>query len=91
MPDTTVSQYLAELGAEVRKARTAAGLSQTDVSARAGISRDTLSRMERGAPVDTRSLCAVATALGLRVELHRVQLRAADMRRKYAHLHEDAE
>jgi transcriptional regulator with XRE-family HTH domain len=90
MSDVSAST-LNDLGIRVRTARIAAGLTQAALSARAGISRDTLSRLERGSPVDTRSLCMVVAALGLRVELHRSQLRAADMRRKYAHLHEEAE
>jgi transcriptional regulator with XRE-family HTH domain len=82
---------LLELGERVRSARQEAKLTQADLSKRAGIARDTLSRLERGEPVDTPTLTRVLSALGYRMELQRMRLRAADMRRKYAHLHEDAQ
>jgi transcriptional regulator with XRE-family HTH domain len=44
---------LLELGERLRSARQEARLTQADLSKRAGIARDTLSRLERGEPVDT--------------------------------------
>ena len=82
---------LTDLGKQVRSARQAARWTQHALCARAGISRDTLSRLERGEPVDTSTLMKVLSALGLKVALEKRELRAADMRRKFAHLHEDAE
>ena len=89
MADTIRPHGLADLGEQIRTARRAANLTQADLIKRAGISRDTLSRLERGEPVDTPTLLKVLQALNLRLELHRTQLRAADMRRKYAHIHEE--
>ena len=91
MSDKPPTKGLLELGERLRSARQEARLTQADLSKRAGIARDTLSRLERGEPVDTSTLMRVLTALGYRMELQRTRLRAADMRRKYAHLHEDAE
>jgi len=82
---------LIQLGEQIRSARRSARLTQDALRARAGISRDTLSRLERGEPVDTSTLIKILSALGLRIELSQQQLRAADMRRKYAHLHEEGE
>jgi transcriptional regulator with XRE-family HTH domain len=89
--DSAAEAVLAELGQVVRATRIAKHLTQAELSARSGLSRDTVSRLERGAPVDTSTLARLATALGCRIELRRIQWRAADIRRKYAHLHEDAE
>ena len=82
---------LYELGTQIRAARQAAGWSQSVLCGHAGISRDTLSRLERGEPVDTSTLTKVVSALGLMVALAKQQPRAADMRKKFAHLHEDSE
>jgi transcriptional regulator with XRE-family HTH domain len=89
--DGNANKHLIELGGRVRAARRAAGMAQVDLCARAGIVRDTLSRLERGAPVDTSTLGRVLSALGMRIALEKAQLRAADMRRKYAHVHDDSE
>ena len=91
MSDKKPLQSMLELGDRIRSARQQAKLTQADLSKRAGIARDTLSRLERGEPVDTPTLMRVLSALGHRLELQRTRLRAADMRRKYAHLHEDEE
>ena len=81
---------LLELGGAIRAARKRARLTQADVCARALISRDTLSRLERGEPVDTSTLLRIAKSLGYQITLRPAPLRAADMRRKYAHLHSDS-
>jgi transcriptional regulator with XRE-family HTH domain len=86
----TQQEALLELGGALRAARKRAGLTQADVCARAQISRDTISRLERGEPVDTSSLLRIASALGYQVTLRPAPLRAADMRRKYAHLHSES-
>jgi transcriptional regulator with XRE-family HTH domain len=91
MSDKKPLQGLLELGDRIRSARREAKVTQADLSKRAGIARDTLSRLERGEPVDTPTLMHVLSALGHRLELQRIRLRAADMRRKYAHLHGDEE
>ncbi len=86
----TQAEALRELGGAVRGARKRARLTQTDVCARAQISRDTLSRLERGEPVDTSTLLRIANSLGYLIDLRPAPLRAADMRRKYAHLHSES-
>jgi transcriptional regulator with XRE-family HTH domain len=91
MADINPSKPLLELGERVRSARRAAHLTQVDLCRRVGIVRDTLSRLERGEPVDTSTLVRVLSAMGLRISLEKTQLRAADMRRKYAHVHDDSE
>jgi transcriptional regulator with XRE-family HTH domain len=82
---------LIELGEQIRSARRGAHLTQNALCARAGVSRDTLSRLERGETVDTSTLIKIASALDLRIDVSKRQLRGADMRRKYAHLHEEGE
>jgi transcriptional regulator with XRE-family HTH domain len=89
--DIDPSKQLLELGERVRSARRAAHLTQVDLCGRAGIARDTLSRLERGETVDTSTLARVLSAMGMRINVEKTQLRAADMRRKYAHVHDDAE
>jgi transcriptional regulator with XRE-family HTH domain len=91
MSDKKNSKHLLELGERVRSARRAAHLTQVDLCGRVGIVRDTLSRLERGEPVDTSTLVRVLSAMGMRINLEKTQLRAADMRRKYAHVHDDIE
>lgn len=86
----TRREVLLELGGAIRKARKSARLTQADVCARAQISRDTLSRLERGEPVDTSTLLRIAASLGYQITLQRAPIRAADMRRKYAHLHSES-
>ncbi len=88
MPDkNTQQEALLELGDAIRAARKRARLTQADVCARALISRDTLSRLERGEPVDTSTLVRIAASLGYQITLQHAPQRAADIRRKYAHLH----
>ena len=91
MSDINPSRQLLELGERVRSARRAAPLTQVDLCGRAGIARDTLSRLERGETVDSSTLVRVLSAMGMRINVEKTQLRAADMRRKYAHVHDDSE
>lgn len=82
---------LKTLGHELRTLRKDARLTQADLSARAGISRDTLSRVENGDSADTAIVQRIAAVLGHHLTIERKPLRAGDMRRRYAHLHTDAE
>ena len=92
MPKRTENEALRQLGTALRDLRKAARLSQSDLVARIGISRDTLSRVENGASAETALVQRIAAALGCRLTIVRPPLRAADMRRKFAHLHgEDAD
>jgi DNA-binding XRE family transcriptional regulator len=60
----------ASLGAHIRAARIAQGLSQRQLAERAAISRPTLSLLENGHPHGELGLAlAVIRALGLQVEL----------------------
>lgn len=60
-----------ELGAALRDARRASGLSQEALAERAGVSRPWLSRLETGANpgAELRKVLDVLTALGLAVKL----------------------
>ena len=60
----------ASLGAHIRAARIARGLSQRELADKAGISRPTLSLFENGHPHGELGIAlAVIRALGLQVEL----------------------
>ena len=63
-------QTLQELGSEIATLHKAAGLTQAELAAQAGITKDTLSRFERGALAEfgSRKLLAVLAALGMEVE-----------------------
>jgi len=80
---------LGALGQELRSLRKAARMTQADLSARAEISRDTLSRVENGDSAETAIVQRIAAVLGHQLTIERKSLRAADMRRKYSHLHEE--
>ena len=60
-------RLLASMASELREARLAAGVSQGTVARRAGISRSTLSRLERDVLGDPNfiTVCRVARSLGL--------------------------
>jgi transcriptional regulator with XRE-family HTH domain len=62
-----------ELGRELRKARLALELTQADLARAAGISRETLNRLESGLVADLgiRKVLAVADRLGLDLALER--------------------
>jgi transcriptional regulator with XRE-family HTH domain len=89
MKTTRSDTTLCELGRQLRELRKSARLTQADLSARAGISRDTLSRVENGGSAETAIVQRVAAALGCQLAIEQKPLRAADMRRNYAHLHSD--
>jgi transcriptional regulator with XRE-family HTH domain len=89
MTTTRSDMALGELGRQLRELRKSARLTQADLSARAGISRDTLSRVENGGSAETAIVQRVAAELGCQLAIERKPLRAADMRRYYAHLHSD--
>jgi transcriptional regulator with XRE-family HTH domain len=55
----------------IQSARLERGWSQTELGDRAGVSRPTIARIERGNDVSTATLAKVAAALGLSVELER--------------------
>lgn len=59
-------QTVGQLGFEVRRLRTAAGLSQADLAAQAGVSRRWLGRLERGhTGAELDNLMRLTRALGL--------------------------
>jgi transcriptional regulator with XRE-family HTH domain len=89
MTTTRSDTALGELGRQLRELRKSARLTQADLSARAGISRDTLSRVENGGSAETAIVQRVAAELGCQLAIERKPVRAADMRRNYAHLHSD--
>lgn len=81
---------LARVGASFKDLRKRLAWTQQTLAARAQVSRDTIHRLERGEAVDLSSLVALLSAMGHQVAFEAVpQLRAADIRRKFAHLHED--
>lgn len=83
---------LKDLGARFRALREARGWTQQALCARAKVSRDTLHRLESGSVVDASSLVALLDALGHEVAFTpRRALRAADMRRLFADVHEEGD
>lgn len=67
--DGDVRELLAQLGAELRFARIQANLTQADVSARAGVSRQLVNRIETGRNGEISSFIAVAKVLGRRLQI----------------------
>lgn len=57
------------LGGQIKDARNQQGLTQTELAAKAGVSRPTVARVESGDDVSTATLEKVAAALGLAIEL----------------------
>lgn len=57
------------LGNQIKDARIAHGLTQTELAVKAGVSRPTVARVEAGDDVSTATLEKVAAALGLAIEL----------------------
>lgn len=69
------------LGRAVAAERTAAGLTQTELAARLGWTRDMLSKRERGlTPIAGDELPAVCRALGVPLHLLYARFPAADRR-----------
>jgi transcriptional regulator with XRE-family HTH domain len=62
---------IVDLGAEVRDARRARGLTQLDLATRAGVSRPTIDRLENGRAADIgyRPLLRILNAVGLDLRL----------------------
>jgi DNA-binding XRE family transcriptional regulator len=83
---------LRHLASDFRALRRRLGWTQAALAKRAKVSRDTIHRLERDGLVELASLVALLDAMGQRLAFTpRQRVRAADMRREFAHLHEDAE
>ena len=65
-PSTTMS----EIAGKVHETRVSLDWTQQDLAERAGVSRPSVARVERGDDVSTATLEKVAAALGLRVKLN---------------------
>lgn len=65
VPGTTMS----EIAGKVHETRVSLDWTQQDLAERAGVSRPSVARIERGDDVSTATLEKVAAALGLRVKL----------------------
>lgn len=57
------------LGAAIRDARKKQGLSQDELAEKAGLSRPTVARVERGDDVSTATITKLAEVLGLALKL----------------------
>jgi transcriptional regulator with XRE-family HTH domain len=85
------SRTLIDLGAAVRAARRASGVTTVEVARRSGRSRDVLHRLETGQDVSVSSLLAILSAIG-----HGLQIAPSarpdltEMQRRFAHLQDDA-
>jgi transcriptional regulator with XRE-family HTH domain len=66
--DVDVRELLAQLGAELRHARIQANLTQADVGAAAGVSRQLVNRMKTGHNGEISSYIATAKALRHRLK-----------------------
>jgi transcriptional regulator with XRE-family HTH domain len=69
LPFASPEALLQSLGSRVRERRIFARLSQADLAGRAGISRDTVVRLEQGGNIGTEPLIRVAIALDAAGEL----------------------
>lgn len=85
-------RLLSDLGTRFRALREALEWTQQRLSTRAGVSRDTIHRLERGEVVDASSLTRLLDAMGHRVAFEKKPaLRAADMRRLFPEVHEEGD
>jgi ribosome-binding protein aMBF1 (putative translation factor) len=66
-PDAKDSGSMPHVGRNVRHAREAAGLSQSDLAEQLGLNQSSVARMERAATWDTDRLLQVAHALSVNV------------------------
>jgi len=83
---------LKDLGTRFRALREELKWTQQRLSARSGVSRDTIHRLERGEVVDASSLARLLTAMGQRLTFEKKPaLRAADMRRLFPDVHEEGD
>ena len=60
---------MAEIAGRIHETRVSLNWTQNELAERAGVSRPTVARIERGDDVSTATLEKVTAALGLRVEL----------------------
>lgn len=67
--DQATGSRMAEIAGKVQETRVSLDWTQNQLAERAGVSRPTIARVERGDDVSTATLEKVAAALGLRVEL----------------------
>lgn len=67
--DSAGNGALAQLGAELRFARKQAGLTQADVGAKAGFSRQLVNRIEKGYNCEIVAFIAIAGAVGRRLSI----------------------
>lgn len=70
---TTPEEPMGEIAKHVREARDASGWSQEELAERAGVSRPTIARFERGEDVSTATLVKVTAALGLSIDVRPTQ------------------
>lgn len=90
MYDKSDNRHLPRVGAAFKELRKRLAWTQQALAARAHVSRDTIYRLERGEVIDLSSLVALLGAMGHQVAFAPTpQVRASDIRRKFAHLHED--
>lgn len=86
------ASLLKDLGPRFRALRKSLRWTQALLSARSGVSRDTIHRLERGEAVDVSSLARLLDAMGQRLTFEpKPALRAADMRRLFPEVHEDGD
>ncbi len=91
MSDTS-ARLVAHIGSSFRALRLGQGWTQTALAQRARVSRDTINRLERGHVVGLASLAALLGAMGFQLAFEPVKrLRASDMRREFAHVHEETD
>lgn len=67
--DQASGATMLEIAAKIHGARVTCAWTQRELAERAGVSRPTVARIERGDDVSTATLAKVAAALGLTVEL----------------------
>lgn len=63
---------MAEMASKVHETRVSLGWTQNELAERAGVSRPTVARIERGDDISTATLEKIVLALELRIELTRV-------------------
>lgn len=68
--DQAPGATMLEIAAKIHDARVACAWAQRELAERAGVSRPTVARIERGDDVSTATLAKVAAALGLKVALN---------------------
>lgn len=68
--DQASGATMLEIAAKIHDARVACAWTQRELAERAGVSRPTVARIERGDDVSTATLAKVAAALGLTVALN---------------------